>query len=142
MRIGLSNSKRPVLSGGLLLSALLPLGVLGTTGPAVAGCGISSYQNYGGAHSATASSGVHTATSNPPAGSIGTPSLSSCPTTNATFHPAGASAPAGHGVVTHVPSGMTHVKQAATSNGRPNANKPSVGTATAVRAANLKSVRR
>ena len=141
MHIALSNFIRSALSGGLLLSAGLCLSAVGTPGLALAGCGISSYENYGGTHSSTATSGVHTATSSPPAGSTGTPSLPSCPT-NATIHSAGAGAPAGHGTVAHVPAGMSHaVKQAATSNGKSNANKPFARTSPAVQTANLKSVK-
>jgi hypothetical protein len=131
MRIDLSRTKYSPALGAVVLASIVSLGALGVTAPALAGCGISNYQNLGGVHSATAKSGVHTATSNAPTGSR---SMSSCPTANATANRAGASAPRGHAINAHVVAGNSRGLERATADG----NRPRVG---AVHTANLKKAK-
>ena len=99
--------------------------------PALAGCGISNYQNLGGVHSATAQSGVHTATSKAPTASR---SMSSCPTANAIADRAGASPPRGHAINAHGVAGNSRGLERATADG----NSPHAG---AVHTANLKKAK-
>jgi hypothetical protein len=138
MRIDLSNYKHPPALGAVVLASIVSLSALGASAPALAGCGISNYQNLGGTHSATAQGGVHTATSNAPSGSTGARSMSSCPTANATADRAGASAPRGHAINAHVVTGNSHGLERATANGK----RPNSTRAGAVHTANLKKAKK
>jgi hypothetical protein len=138
MRIDLSNSKHPPALGFVVLASIVSLSALGASAPALAGCGVSNYQNLGGTHSATAQSGVHTATSSAPSGSTGAQSMSSCPTANATADRAGASPPRGHAINAHVVTGNSHGLERATANGK----RPNSTRAGAVHTANLKKAKK
>ncbi|MFY9972349.1 MAG: hypothetical protein WBQ45_02135 [Roseiarcus sp.] len=81
-------SRHLLRSSVVLLGPLVAAALIGVSGPALAGCGgLSTYQHTG-VHSASAATGVHTGPT-APSGSIGTPSLSSCPSA------------AGAGVIAH-----------------------------------------
>jgi hypothetical protein len=73
-------SKRRAASRVVLLASLAAASLIGSSSPTLAACGgVSSYQNTG-AHSASAATGVHTGPT-APSGSIGTHSITSCPST-------------------------------------------------------------
>ncbi len=131
MRIDLSRTKYFPALGAVVLASIVSLGALGLSAPALAGCGISNYQNLGGVHSATAQSGVHTATSKAPTASR---SMSSCPTANAIADRAGASPPRGHAINAHGVAGNSRGLERATADG----NSPHAG---AVHTANLKKAK-
>ena len=136
MRMSLSRPGLSPTANVFLRIAIVSAGALGASGPALAGCGVSSYQNYG-VHSATAASGVHTATSNPPAGSTHTPGMSSCPT--ATVQAMDGGGPASHGLGAHAGAGSVHAPRTASTNAaKTYARTARGGSATGAPHANVK----
>jgi hypothetical protein len=92
-------SKHPIASS-MVLGPLVAAALVCVSGPALAGCGgLSTYQNTG-VHSASAATGVHTGPT-APSGSIGTPSISSCPS-------AAGAAPIAHAAVPRGALGGVH----------------------------------
>ena len=122
-------SQHPAVSSVALLASLVVATLIGVPGSALAGCGgLSSYQHTG-VHGPGAATGVH-AGPTAPSGSIGTPSLSSCPSTaNAAITAHGAVASGGIGgihTLTHNSTWAQH--QSVASN--PHTKGPQTHTAT------------